>query len=259
MGMTVQRITSMQLEDKFRQLSSGRRINSAADDAAGLSIAVKMLAQEMGTAQGTANTADMSNLVKTAEGGLSGIQDSLQRVRELSVQAANDTLTGEDRQLIQHEVDSLLEGIGDMVRSTEFNKQKLLDGSFVNKHTASSADGSGKQISIDSMSVQQLGLQGYSVLGGAASVDLDALDAAISTVSTARSKLGAIENTFEHTMIANDITELNTAAARSRIYDADMAKALMGANKAQTMQQYQIFTQKERQNNQQRSVLSLLG
>jgi flagellin len=259
MSMTVQRMASMRMEDNFRKLTSGQRINSAKDDAAGLAIATKMLTQETGYNQGYDNTADMKNLVHTAEGGLSNISDTLQRVRELSLQAANDTLDSSDRQIIQSEVDELLQGLQNTVDHTEFNKKKLLDGSFQNMNTASYPDGTGKQISIDEMSVDALGLNGYDVTGGKATIDLEALDSAMGVVTSARAKLGATENAFDHTMNANAIAELNLAAARSRIYDADMAKALIDYNKDQTLQQYQVFMQKEQMSNKRSLGAGLMG
>lgn len=238
-----------------QQLSSGNRINSAADDAAGAAIIEKLVAQETGLSRGTSNTYDMQNLVKTAEGGMAGISDMLQRIRELSLQAANGTLEQSDKQIIQNEINQLVDGINSMSGATEFNNQKLLDGSFTNKHTASYADGSGKDFSIGAMNAEALGLSGFDVTG---TFDLNVIDKALDTVNSARSKLGAIYNSFDSVINSNSITELNLAAAKSRMADTDIAKASMDYNKNKLLIDYQVLSQK-RQMETEKSKLSILG
>lgn len=248
-------VTNNNLQKLQQQLSTGSRINSAADDAAGLAILEKLSAQERGLAQGTQNTATMQDLVRTAEGGLSNIADSLQRIRELSLQAANGILEPSDKAIIQNEISQLLEGIDQVAGTTEFNKKNLLDGSFTDMHTASYADGSGKSFSIPGMSMKALGIEGYSVMG---EIDLEAIDRALDTVNSSRSQLGAISNSFDHVMNSNSITELNLAASRSRIADTDMAKASTEYNKNKIILEYQIMAQK-RQQELEKNKMGILG
>ncbi len=227
--------------DIYKSLSTGKRINSAANDAAGLAITEKIQAELQGIERGSTNTLDMKNLLKTAEGGLSSISDSLQRVRELSVQASNGIYTDDDKKIIQNEISQLMQGISDTVGSTQFNKQNLLDGSFQNKNTASYSDGTGKQVSIGDMSLRSLGIENFDVTG---SFDISTIDNAINKVSASRSQIGATMNAFDHTVASNDITMLNMAAAKSRIADTDMTKATSDLSKQNVLMEYQMYTQK---------------
>jgi len=181
-NMTINSIARSQMQDTMTKLSTMQRINSAADDAAGLAIAQKIQAQVTGLEQGNRNTLDMKSLIQTAEGALSTIDDSLQRVRELSVQASNGIYTDSDRALIQQEIGQQLDQISRVSRDTEFNKMKLLDGSFTNRHTASDAAGRGATISLPDMGTLALGLQGYDVTRsgqGAANARTEALQASL--------------------------------------------------------------------------------
>jgi len=264
--MTVNSIAKNYMSDAMTKLSTMKRINSAADDASGLAIMEKMESQVRGLDQGTDNTLDMKNLVSTAEGALSSIDDGLQRVRELSVQAANGIYNDSDRALIQNEVSQLIQGISSVAKDTEFNKQKLLDGSFTNKNTASSPDGTGASISLPDMGPLALGLQGYNVTdpvtrnvqtqdenGNLSSQsvqsygDLDTIDNAISFVNSTRSYIGAIENRFDHTVNSNNISMLNLAASKSRIADLDAAKGASDLNKARILSEMSAYNQRNQQ------------
>jgi len=255
MSMTINANNSASRMQRYSDMmSTGNRLNTAANDAAGLAIAQKLLTQVNGLDQGYDNTASMQNLLKTAEGGLSTIGDSLNRIRELSVQAANTGVyTDDDRAIIQMEVDQLMDHINQTAQSTEFNKMKLLDGSFQDRHTASYADGSGASISIQDASVIGMGLQGFNVVNN---LDLDMLDSALSQVNSQRAELGAMSNRFDHTMNAVSMASLNQAAARSKIADTDMAKASMQYNKEQILTQYQLMAQKKDEEREQ-SKLSI--
>jgi flagellin len=198
-----------------------------------------MSSQERGIAQGTRNTADMQSLVRTAEGALSSIGSQLQRLNEISIQALNDTLTRSDREVLQTEVNQILGGIQSVSDSTQFNTRNLLDGSARGLHTASSPDGSGMQVSISPFSLEALGIAGFNVTDPR-NINLDALQSAMATVNSSRAELGAQSNRMDFTMISNDITQLNLAAARSRIQDTDMARAMMDLTKERVLEQYQI-------------------
>jgi flagellin len=251
--MTVDSIAKSQMGDIMMKLSAMKRINSAADDAAGLAIAEKIETQIRGLEKGSDNTLDMKNLAKTAEGGLSVIDDSLQRIRELGVQAKNGTYTDEDRALMQMEVDQLVDGINQIAKGTEFNNQALLDGSFQNRNTASSPSGTGALVSIPDMSAAALGIGAFDVTK--ADFDLRDVDKAISSVNTARSYLGSMENRFDYTVSSNSITMLNQAAAKSLIADLDVAKGVNDLNRERILNDTRVFMQK----NQQESAVSSLS
>ena len=228
---------SSQIQNLSQQLASGRRINSAADDAAGLGIAERMTAQVSGFQQGTRNTADMQSLVNTAEGALSSINSNLLRLNELALQASNGILTDFDRGLIQHEVNQILDNIQQMSQTTQFNTRNLLDGTATDLNVASSPDGSGMTVSIPGMSLEELGIAGFDVTGD---FDLNDILNAMNIVNSARSRLGAYSNRMDFVMTSNDIASLNLAAARSRIQDTDMALATMELARERVLEQYQF-------------------
>jgi len=233
-----------QIQSLSQQIASGRQINSAADNAAGLGIAERMSAQERGLNQGTRNTADMQSLARTAEGAMSSINNNLQRLNELALQATNGIMTDSDRGNIQREVDQILDNIQQTSQSTQFNTRNLLDGSAQNLHTASSPDGSGMSVSIPDMSLESLGLDGFNVTGN---FDLSSIHNAMNMVNSARSQLGATSNRMDYVMTSNDITSLNLASARSRIEDTDMARATSELAQERVIEQYQISMQQREQ------------
>ena len=171
--MTINNIANNQLSTSMMRISTGQRINSARDDAAGLAIAERMTAQIRGLDRGTQNVMDMQNLVMTAEGGLNNIGDNLQRIRELTVQSLNGVLTDNDRQNIQHEIDQLISEIDATTQRTEFNTMRLLDGSFNREdgrglHTAAGPDGRGPSVYIGNMSSSMLlGPEPYDLIADA--------------------------------------------------------------------------------------------
>lgn len=235
-------------EKNNERLSSGKRINSAADDAAGLAIAKKMEALIAGIGKGVNNTYDMQNALNTADGSLGNIGGSLQRVRELSLQASNGLLTDSDKQIIQNEIEQTLAGINDMANYAQFNGQNLLDGSFTDKNVAMNPDGSGTTISIGSATTDALGLSNFNVTNG--KIDLDAIDKAIDTVSSARVQIGAQINRFDYAISSNTNAGLNMIYSKSKIEDADMAKESMHRKTNQALIQYGIFAQKNKEQNQ---------
>jgi len=231
----------------YQQLSSGKRINSAADDAAGLAISEKLGAQARGVAQGTANAQDMQNLLHTAEGGLNNISDALNRIRELSVQALNQTNAPSDVANLQMEADQLLDFIKDAAKGTQFNTMTLLDGSYADKQAAVGANGQAIQINLQDSSLQAI--FGSNFDPAAFKLDdpasLEVIDGALDKVNAARANIGAYENRMQYTINANETSYINQMQAMSRLADADMAKAVMQKNRAEVLQQYQIFSQKE--------------
>lgn len=223
----------------YARLSTGMRINQAADDPAGLGIAKGMSSQISGSNQNIDNISSMDNLLKTAEGSLGSVSDSLTRMRELAVQASNGILTSDDKQVIQNEIEQLKSGITDAVKNTEFNTMKLIDGSFGNKHTAMNPDGSGSRITIESASLDTLGIKDFDVTGD---FDISAIDSALEMVSSSRSKIGSANNAFEHATNSISTKVQNMTSSMSQIEDADMAAEIMNLNKTKILEQMKQYS-----------------
>ncbi|WP_020155004.1 flagellin Hag [Caldibacillus debilis] len=226
-----------QTAKNLEKLSSGYRINRAGDDAAGLAISEKMRGQIRGLEMATKNAQDGISLIQTAEGALNETHAILQRIRELAVQAANDTNTDNDRKELQKEVDQLIAEIDRIADTTQFNTKNLLNGSgtgivfHIGANSAQSVT-----LDISSMKAKALGLQtsgasGLQNLKIDTQADADAaistIDTAIDTVSSERAKLGAMQNRLEHTINNLGTAAENLTAAESRIRDVDMAKEMM--------------------------------
>ena len=234
-------ITSGHMAKSTEKLSSGYRINRAGDDAAGLSISEKMRGQIRGLDQASANAQDGISLIQTAEGALNETHSILQRMRELTVQAANDTNVSADRTAIKEELSALTCEVSRIAKETEFNTTKLLSGSFQGKNLQVGAN-KGQKITFTIKSMTASGLSITSVASGVSSYStatakLSVLDAAINAVSTQRSKLGALQNRLEHTISNADNTSENLQAAESRIRDVDMAKEMVAYSKSSILQQ----------------------
>ena len=230
------------LSSSIERLSSGLRINSAKDDAAGQAIANRFTSNIKGLTQAARNANDGISLAQTTEGALSEINNNLQRVRELTVQAANGTNSDSDLASLQDEVTARLAEINRVASQTSFNGTNLLDG------TAGTAGVVKIQVGADDGQTIDLDLTGAkadTTTLGVASIDLKALagtelatiDTAISTVDKARSGLGAVQNRFESTVNNINNTVTNLSAAQSRIQDADYATEVSNMSKAQIVQQ----------------------
>ena len=234
-------ITTGNLGKSTEKLSSGYRINRAGDDAAGLSISEKMRGQIRGLEQASTNAQDSISLIQTAEGALNETHSILQRMRELTVQAANDTNVEADRTAIKEEITALQNEITRIGEQTEFNTQKLLNGSFKNKNFQIGANNTQKiDLSINTMTASKLGVASISakVMSYAkATAAIKTIDDAIKTVSTERSKLGALQNRLEHTIANADNAAENLQSAESRIRDTDMAKEMVKYAKNNILQQ----------------------
>ena len=234
-------ITNGRLGKSTEKLSSGYKINRAGDNAAGLTISEKMRGQIRGLDQASVNAQDGISLIQTAEGALNETHSILQRMRELTVQAANDTNVSADRDAIRKEIGALTEEVTRIAKETEFNTMKLLTGSFSTKNLQVGAN-SGQKItfSIKSMSAEALGVH---TVSGKVSTYTNAtnaikmVDSAIKKVSQERSSLGALQNRLEHTIANADNTSENLQAAESRIRDVDMAKEMVKYSKDNILQQ----------------------
>lgn len=260
--------TNSALAKSLEKLSSGLRINRAGDDAAGLAISEKMRGQISGLNQAIRNSQDAISLIQTAEGALNETHSILQRMRELAVQASNDTNTTFDRAKIQDELSQLKTEISRISSQTEFNTQKLINGTFVNKefHIGANKDQT-ISLTIATMSATALGITAtaINISAGTAAAQQNAaesliatLDTAINKVSTERSKLGANQNRLEHTISNLQTSAENLTAAESRIRDVDMAAEMVKFTKAQILTQ--AGTSMLAQANQApQAVLKLLG
>jgi len=237
----------------INRLASGKRILTASDDAAGLAVSIAMEAQTRGLGRQITNRQDEISIIQTAESAMGTISDSIQRVRELSIQAANGTLTDSDRAAIQAEINQLNDHIDQTANNTEYNTKKLLDGSL------NITLQNGKNLNITRMDSTTLGTSAIDATTQAsAGLALGLADKAIATVTSSRANLCAISNgiTSEIQALSQELN--NTLAAHSRIADADMAMEAINLMKVQisTQAAMQVF----RIDNAQRgNVLKLLG
>jgi flagellin len=236
----------------MQKLSSGYRINSAADDAAGLAISEKMRSQIGGLDQAQRNAQDGVSLVQTGEGALNEVDSMLQRVRDLKVQYSNGTLDSDDKQAISAEVQQLGSEISDITKNTEFNGIKLLSGGGnVNLQVGA---GSGDTITLTATELSGAigtggtgGLKEITDIGSAttvanadtafSSLTLDNIDAAIKNVSAVRSTFGAVQNRLEHRLNNLSTYQENLVSSESRIRDVDMASEMVNFTKLGILQQ----------------------
>ncbi len=215
------------------KLSSGFRVNRAADDAAGLAISEKMRAQIRGMNQASRNAQDGISVVQTAEGAMDEIHAMLQRMKELSVQAANDSNQDKDRELIQKEVDQLITEIDSISVKTQFNKMVLLSGGFKDKDFQVGANNNESErirITISSVKAKDLEVSSDKVsvkTKAAAQGAISNVETAIVKLAERRATPGAIQNRLEHTIRNLDNSAENLTAAESRIRHTDMAKEMM--------------------------------
>jgi flagellin len=242
------------LSKSMQKLSTGYRINSAADDAAGLGISEKMRGQIRGLAQAQRNIQDGQSLTQTAEGSLDEVHSMLQRVRELAVQYKNGSLSSTNQAAIQSEVNSLASEIDRIGTSAQFNGIKLLDGTTTSVTFQVGAN-DGEEISVAMVSLGATVGTSFSDMTSATA--LTDIDAAIDNVSSARATFGAVQNRLDHTLAVSATAQQNLTAAESRIRDVDMADEMTKLTKNQILQQ--AGTAMLAQANQApQSVLSLL-
>lgn len=229
----------------YGQIAGGKRIQSAADDASGLAISQKLEKETGGLDAASSNIKDGIGVANVKDGALSSIQDSLQRIHELSLKASNGLYGADEKQMIQDEVDQLLQGIEQTAKGTSFNEMKLLDGSMADMNIASNPDGTGMKIQMHDATLQALGLDGYNVTG---SFDISAVDNAMKKVNDARSNTGAITNAMEHAYNYNTNASLQLTSARSRIEDLDMPQAISEKKKEELLKNYQMGMMRRKMN-----------
>ena len=257
--------TQNDLSKSLEKLSSGLRINRAADDAAGLAISEGLRSQINGTKQAVRNAQDGISVVQTAEGALTETHSILQRMRTLSVQAANDGgLSIEAKTNIGDEIEQLTFELDRIASTTEFNGTKLLDGAYNKSFQVGANTSAGDRIGVEigGMSAAALGVDGLKALveaeesvpgtpedatdpdnvvpavaGTGALGAIEALDSAIQIVSKQRSELGAVQNRFDHTINNLNVAVENLSASESRIRDTDMAQEMVAFTRSQILSQ----------------------
>ncbi len=257
-------LTSASQSKSTEKLSSGYKVNRAADDAAGLAISEKMRRQIRGLTQASANAQDGISCVQTAEGALNEVHDMLQRMNELAVKAANGTNQSEDQSYIQMEVDNLIDEIDRVSATTTFNEKMLLDGTFTGvglQVGSESVSTNTISLNISKMSASGISVDGIKSTGvascSAAKSNISTIKNAIKTVNEMRSTLGAVQNRLEHTINNLDNVVENTTSAESQIRDTDMATEMVRySNNNILAQAGQAMLAQSNQANQ--GVLSLL-
>jgi flagellin len=242
------------------KLSSGYRVNRAADDAAGLAISEKMRRQVKGLTQASRNAQDGISAVQTAEGALNEVHDMLQRMNTLANQSANGTNTTADRGYLEQEFRALASEIDRVASTTTFNEKNLLYGSFNVNLQVGAESGQTIQLSITAMKASSLGINSNVKISSStdASSAITTIKSALASVSSQRADLGAIQNRLEHTINNLDNVVENTTAAESQIRDTDMATEMVAYSNNNILSQ--AGTSMLAQSNQaNQSVLSLLG
>ncbi|WP_372788461.1 flagellin [Paraconexibacter sp.] len=227
--------TNMGVSKSMERLSSGFRINRAADDSAGLGISEKMRGQIRGLAQAQRNSQDAISLVQTAEGNLDEVHSMLQRVRELAVQYKNGALSQASRDAIQTEVNQLASEIERIGSAAEFNGLQLLNSTSSITFQVGANDG--QTIAVATISLGSAVGTAYYSLSATGTADISEIDAAIDAVTSQRSAFGAAQNRLEHTLRNLGVYAENLTAAESRIRDVDMAEEMVKLTKTQILEQ----------------------
>ena len=238
-------LTSSQssLNTALQRLSSGLRVNSAKDDAAGLAIATRMTAQARGMTVAIRNASDGISLAQTAEGALGQVKDHLLRMRDLAVQSSNSTNTSGDRAQIETEFDQLQAEISRITTQTKFNGQAILDA---NAGTSTFQVGADAGQTVDIVTTALSGATGVSAAyssgttlasAGSASAAITAIDTALNTINSQRATYGAAQSRFEGVVSVLQVSRENQEAAASRIMDADFASETASLTRAQILQQ----------------------
>ncbi|MEJ8675824.1 flagellin [Chromobacterium amazonense] len=241
--------SQMSLSQSLQRLSSGLRVNSAKDDAAGLAISQTLTSAIRGNNQAIKNANDGTSVGQTAEGALGQIANNLQRIREIAVQSANSSVSNTNRSQLQSEVDQLTQEISRIVQTTQFNGTQLLSGTAVLTFQVGSSGASSNQVAISSVdlstasvlcsynsSLTATGTINITTQSGASAL-LSTLDSDIAEISTVRSNWGAVQNRFDAVVANLQNYVQNLTAANSRIVDVDFAHETANLTKNQILQQ----------------------
>lgn len=248
---------SVNLNTNYRNLSTGYKINSAADDAAGLSISEKIRNQKNGYDVGTENAERGNSVLNVADGALSTMYDSLSHMREIGVKASNSAIYSKDElSMMQAEIDQIKQGIADIAKNTQFNGLKLLDGSMATMELATNPNGVGHEMEMVNASLEELGIADFDVTK---KFDLKDIDNALKKLSSAQSGIGAQSNRLAYTIMNNQNTSYNLDSAFSSLRDTDMAEEMSELYKNKILEQVQLNVQKKRaeQEEQKRKVIQV--
>lgn len=228
----------------YSHIASGKRINSAKDDAAGLAIAKRMKLQEIGLNVGAQNAQMGIGALNTADGALDGVTDYLQRIRDLAVRSMNGTSSPSDKAVYQREIDQMKQGIQSLAEGTTLNEQKLLDGSMADLELVTNPNGSSRHIQMADATLEALGIADLDVTSG--DFSLEAIDKALDMVSAQRGSLGASTNDLERAYNYNTSASLQQLKSRSSLEDLDFPKAVSEKQKKELLFQYQTFMLKKK-------------
>jgi flagellin len=258
--------SSSALDKSYERLSSGFRINSAADDAAGLRISERLTSQINGIGQAVRNASDAISLTQTAEGALGETTNGLQRIRQLAIQSQNGINSAADRNALNSEVSALKNEMSRVATDTQYNGQTLFNGAFSASFLVGANSGQNISVNLSAGSIETagfsatgLGLAALSISTAAtASAAIDTVDAALSAVGGVRADLGAAENRFQSSIRNLSNVNENLSSARSRIMDTDFAAETANLTKNQILQQASIAVLSQAMNRPQ-NALSLLG
>lgn len=258
--------TSQKLADSLERISSGKQINKAADNAAGMVLADAFASQARGFGQAIRNSSDAISITQVAEGGLSQAVDLVQNIRTLALQAAQGGQSLDSRRALQADIDASLTTLNDIAQNTTFNGQKLLSGTFANRSfQVGATSGETVTLSIPSMEAAQLGgaaqgnLAGINVLtqeGAQAAIGL--ADQALTQLNTVRSDLGSSQNQLSSTISSLGVSQVNALSAESGIRDVDLAEESMLLNQAKILFQTQAFASSQAFNINKKNLMSLL-
>ncbi len=241
---------SLSIETNYKNLSSGYKINSAADDAAGLAIAEKLENQSNMYDAATQNAKIGNDMLNVADGALGNLHDVLSRIREIGVKASNSALYSKhELSMMQNEINELKKGISDIAKNTQFNGLKLLDGSMADMNLATNPTGKGQEIKMVNTSLEALGIADFDVTKD---FDIRDIDKALKKVNSARSNIGAQSNRLAYTVMSNQYTSYNLTVANSLIRDTNMAEEMSDLQKNTILEQLRINMQKKQMEQEQK-------
>ncbi|MBQ7564081.1 MAG: flagellin FliC5 [Lachnospiraceae bacterium] len=228
----------------YSALSSGKKINSAADGASELAILSKEDSQVKGYDAGSGNIRSGQSAAKIADGALSGVTDYLQRMKELALKASNGLLSNDDKKAIQSEIDQIKQGINDIASSTSYNEHKLLDGSEDSIDITGDGNGASNSVNNVNSTLDALGIKDFNVMGN---FDIRDIDNALDKVSGGRSVTGADFNGLESMYNYNQVASYNTSASKSKLGDTDIGEYVTNLQKQQTLDTMKTLMQKKKE------------
>ncbi|MBR3305696.1 MAG: flagellin FliC5 [Lachnospiraceae bacterium] len=242
----------------YGALSSGKRINTAADGAAEMAISQEFDRQNGGFEVGTRNLKDAKNAANIADGALDGITGSLQRMRELAVQASNGLLSDDDRSYIQAEIDQLKKGIGDIADKANFNGIPLLDNEDGKVLLISSdANGTQRPLSRVDGSLEALGIKDFDVTKDG--FDIGAIDKALKTLNGGRSQVGAQSNSFDVAIGINGVSDYNTYASKSSMMDTEYGSYVSKLKNQNILEQTRAEMMRKKREDAARQTMGIIG